>query len=65
MSKYKVAYYLRENMREQSKRHSLEVQKSTLNDWIKDMGWKWVKTYYDGASAKDINFEKFQEMITK
>ncbi len=64
MSKYKVAYYLRENMREQSKRHSLEVQKSTLNDWIKDMGWKWVKTYYDGASAKDINFEKFQEMIT-
>jgi site-specific DNA recombinase len=28
------------------------------------MGWTWVKTYYDEASAKDTNREKFQEMIT-
>jgi site-specific DNA recombinase len=64
MSKYKVAYYLRISMGEQSKGYSLEGQKSTLDDWIEDMGWKWVKTYYDEASAKDTNREKFQEMIT-
>ncbi len=28
------------------------------------MEWKWVKTYYEEASAKDLNREKFQEMIT-
>jgi len=28
------------------------------------MGWTWVKTYYDEASAKDTKREKFQEMIT-
>jgi site-specific DNA recombinase len=28
------------------------------------MGWTWVKTYFDEASAKDTNREKFQEMIT-
>ena len=28
------------------------------------MGWKWVKTYFDEASAKDTKREKFQEMIT-
>lgn len=28
------------------------------------MGWTWVKTYYEEASAKDTNREKFQEMIT-
>lgn len=27
------------------------------------MGWTWVKTYYDEASAKDTKREKFQEMI--
>jgi DNA invertase Pin-like site-specific DNA recombinase len=27
------------------------------------MGWAWVKTYYEEASAKDMNREKFQEMI--
>ena len=64
MSKYKVAYYIRISMGEQSKGYSLEGQKSTLDDWIEDMGWKWVKTYYDEASAKDTNREKFQEMIT-
>ena len=64
MSKYKVAYYIRVSNGEQSKGYSLEGQKSTLDDWIKDMDWKWVKTYYEEASAKDTNREKFQEMIT-
>ncbi|MCK4365878.1 MAG: recombinase family protein [Thermoplasmatales archaeon] len=64
MSKYKVAYYIRVSIGEQSKGYSLEGQKSTLDDWVKDMEWKWVKTYYDEASAKDTNREKFQEMIT-
>lgn len=64
MSKYKVVYYIRISMGKQSKGYSLEGQKSTLDDWIEDMGWKWVKTYYDEASAKDTNREKFQEMIT-
>lgn len=27
------------------------------------MGWTWVKTYYDEASAKDTKRDKFQEMI--
>ncbi len=63
MSKYKVAYYIRISMGEQSKGYSLEGQKSTLDDWVKDMEWRWVKTYYDEASAKDTNREKFQEMI--
>ncbi|GAG85680.1 unnamed protein product, partial [marine sediment metagenome] len=64
MSRYKVAYYIRVSIGEQSKGYSLEGQKSTLDDWVKDMGWRWVKTYYDEASAKDTNREKFQEMIT-
>jgi len=64
MSKYKVAYYIRVSIGEQSKGYSLEGQKSTLDDWVKDMEWKWVKTYYEEASAKDTNREKFQEMIT-
>jgi len=64
MSNYKVAYYIRVSIGEQSKGYSLEGQKSTLDDWVKDMEWKWVKTYYDEASAKDANREKFQEMIT-
>ena len=64
MSKCKVAYYIRVSIGEQSKGYSLEGQKSTLDDWVKDMEWKWVKTYYEEASAKDTNREKFQEMIT-
>ncbi len=64
MSKHKVAYYIRVSKGEQAKGYSLEGQKSTLDDWVKDMEWKWVKTYYDEASAKDTNREKFQEMIT-
>lgn len=64
MSKHKVAYYIRVSKGEQAKGYSLGGQKSTLDDWVKDMEWKWVKTYYDEASAKDTNREKFQEMIT-
>jgi len=63
MSKYKVAYYIRVSKGEQAKGYSLEGQKSTLDDWVRDMEWKWVKTYYDEASAKDTKREKFQEMI--
>ena len=64
MSKYKVAYYIRVSMGEQSEGCSLEGQKSTLDDWVKDMEWRWVKTYYDEAIVKDTNREKFQELIT-
>ena len=63
MYKYKVAYYIRVNKGEQSDGYSLERQKSTLDDWVKDMGWRRVKTYYDEASVKDTNREKFQELI--
>jgi DNA invertase Pin-like site-specific DNA recombinase len=63
MSDYKVAYYIRVSIGEQSKGYSLEGQKSILDDWIKETDWKWVKTYYEEASAKDINRQKFQEMI--
>jgi len=64
MYKYKVAYYIRVSIGEQSKGYSLEGQKSTLDDWVKDMEWRWVKNYHDEASANDTNREKFQEMIT-
>ena len=64
MSKYKVAYYIRVSMGEQSGGYSLEGQKSILDDWVKDMEWRWVKTYYDEAVVKDTNREKFQELIT-
>lgn len=64
MSNYKVAYYIRISIGEQAKGYSREGQKSILDDWVKDMGWKWVKTYFDEASAKDTRREKFQEMVT-
>ncbi len=64
MSNYKVAFYIRVSIGEQTKGYSLEGQKSTLESWTEDMGWKWVKTYYDQASAKDLEREKFKEMIT-
>ena len=64
MSKYKVAYYIRISSGEQSKGLSLEGQKATLDDWIIDMDWKWVKTYHEEASPKDTNKEKLKEMIT-
>jgi site-specific DNA recombinase len=63
MTDYRVAYYIRVSTGEQAKGYSLEGQTSTLNNWIKEMGWKWVKTYYEEASAKDLKREKFQEMI--
>jgi site-specific DNA recombinase len=63
MSKYKVAYYIRVSKGEQSKGYSLEGQKTILDGWVKDNEWKWVKTYYEEASTKDTNREKFQEMI--
>ena len=64
MSKYKVAFYIRVSIGEQSKGYSLEGQKSILDDWVEEESWKWVKTYHETASAKDLNREKFQEMIT-
>jgi len=64
MYKYKVAYYIRVNMEEQTERYSLERQKSILDDWVKDMEWRRVKTYHDKASVKETNREKFQELIT-
>jgi site-specific DNA recombinase len=64
MSNYKIAFYIRLSIGEQTKGYSLEGQKSTLKTWAEDMGWKWVKTYYDEASAKDLKRVKFQEMIT-
>jgi len=64
MSNYKVAFYIRENKGEQTKGYSIEGQKSTLKVWVEEMNWKWVKTYFEEANAKDLNREKFQEMIT-
>lgn len=62
---YKVAYYIRVSREEQAKGYSPEGQKSTLDSWLKDKeDWKWVKTYKDETSGKDIKGrEKFQEMI--
>jgi site-specific DNA recombinase len=64
MSKYRVAFYIRVSTGEQTKGYSLEGQKSILTSWAMQMGWTWVKTYFDEASAKDTKREKFQEMIT-
>jgi len=64
MPKYKVAFYIRVNVGEQTKGYSLAGQKSILTSWVEQKDWKWVKTYCEEASAKDLNREKFQEMIT-
>jgi site-specific DNA recombinase len=64
MSNYKVAFYIRVSKGEQTKGYSVDGQKSTLKLWAEEMNWKWVKTYFEEASAKDLNREKFQEMIT-
>ncbi|KYK23699.1 hypothetical protein AYK21_02140 [Thermoplasmatales archaeon SG8-52-2] len=64
MSKYKVAFYIRVSKGEQTKGYSVDGQKSTLKVWAEEMNWKWVKTYFEEVSAKDLNREKFQEMIT-
>ena len=61
---YKVAFYIRVSKGEQTKGYSVDGQKSTLKSWSEEMNWKWVKTYFEEASAKDLNREKFQEMIT-
>ena len=63
MSKYRVAFYIRVSTGEQTKGYSLEGQKSILTSWAMQMGWTWVKTYFDETSAKDTKREKFQEMI--
>jgi site-specific DNA recombinase len=62
---YKVAYYIRVSREEQAKGYSPEGQKSTLDSWLTEKeNWRWVKTYKDETSGKDIKGrEKFQEMI--
>jgi len=60
---YKVAYYVRVSREEQAKGYSPEGQRSTLDGWLKETGWKWVKTYQDEVSGKDTQRERFQEMI--
>jgi len=61
---YKVAYYIRVSREEQAKGYSPEGQKSTLDGWLNETKWRWVKTYKDETSGKDIKGrEKFQEMI--
>jgi len=61
-----VAYYIRVSREEQAKGYSPEGQKSTLDGWLaENPKWKWVKTYKDETSGKDIKGRpKFQEMIT-
>jgi site-specific DNA recombinase len=62
---YKVAYYIRVSREEQAKGYSPDGQKSTLDGWLTETDWKWVKTYQDETSGKDIKGrERFQEMIT-
>jgi len=63
---YKVAYYIRVSREEQAKGYSPEGQKNTLDGWLNEQdNWKWVKTYKDETSGKDIKGRpKFQEMIT-
>ena len=62
---YKVSYYIRVSREEQAKGYSPEGQKSTLDGWLNEKeNWRWVKTYKDETSGKDIKGrEKFQEMI--
>ena len=61
---YKVAYYVRVSREEQAKGYSPDGQKSTLDNWLKETGWQWVKTYQDEESGKNTQRERFQEMIT-
>ncbi len=63
-NEYKVAYYIRVSREEQAKGYSPDGQKSTLDGWLKETGWKWMKTYQDEVSGKDIQRERFQEMLT-
>ena len=60
-----MAYYIRVSREEQAKGYSPDGQKSTLDGWLSETDWKWVKTYQDETSGKDIKGRpKFQEMIT-
>jgi site-specific DNA recombinase len=61
---YKVAYYIRVSREEQAKGYSPDGQRSTLDNWLKETGWRWVKTYQDEESGKNTKREKFQEMIS-
>jgi site-specific DNA recombinase len=61
---YKVAYYVRVSREEQAKGYSPDGQKSTLDNWLKETGWRWVKTYQDEESGKNTQRERFQEMLT-
>ena len=64
-NKEKIAYYIRVSREEQAKGYSPEGQKSTLDGWLTEKpNWRWVKTYKDETSGKDIKGRpKFQEMI--
>jgi site-specific DNA recombinase len=62
-AEYKVAYYIRVSREEQAKGYSPEGQRSTLNNWLKETKWRWVKTYQDEESGKSIQRERFQEML--
>jgi len=61
---YKVAYYVRVSREEQAKGYSPDGQKSTLDNWLKETGWRWVKTYQDEESGKNTERVRFQEMLT-
>jgi site-specific DNA recombinase len=61
---YKVAYYIRVSREEQAKGYSPDGQKSTLENWLKETGWRWMKTYQDEESGKNTQRERFQEMLT-
>jgi site-specific DNA recombinase len=60
---YKVAYYVRVSREEQAKGYSPDGQRSTLDNWLKETGWHWVKTYQDEESGKNTQRERFQEML--
>jgi len=63
MSKYKVAFYTRVSKKDQIKGYSLDGQESILKTWADNKGWRWVKTYSEEASAKDLKRKKLQELI--
>ena len=60
---YKVAFYVRVSREEQAKGYSPEGQRSALDGWVREMGWRWMKTYQDEVSGKDTRRERFQEML--
>jgi len=63
MSKYRVAFYTRVSKKGQIKGYSLDGQESILKTWASNKGWRWVKTYSEEASAKDLKREKLQELL--